>query len=160
MGQTKTMPLPEVVESSNRSQKELQNHTQIIESVTRTVWLKLPEVTSDVVFRLKRLYTRAIRRFIISLKEGNCTEKEIYHELRKHSTFAQLPTRMLDRAGREAYQWVSYWRKERFLTNELLKNWAKWASKNGIDLPEPLMGQNRIVSYSGNLKGWPGSQRS
>ncbi len=66
---------------------------------------------------------------------------------------------MLDRAGREAYQWFSYWRKERFLTNELLKNWAKWASKNGIAFPEPLMGQNRIVSYSGNLKGWPGSQR-
>jgi IS605 OrfB family transposase len=66
---------------------------------------------------------------------------------------------MLDRAGREAYQWVSYLQKERFLTNELLKNWAKWASKKGIDLPEPLPGQNRIVSYSGNLKGWPGSQR-
>ena len=113
MGQTETAPLSEVVESSNRPQNELYNHTQIIESVTRSVWLYLPEVTSNIVFRLRRLYTRAIRRFITRLQEGNCTEKEIYHELRKHTSFAQLPARMLDRAGREAYQWLSYCLKQK-----------------------------------------------
>ncbi len=159
MGQIEIAALSEVVESSERPLKGVQNHIQTIESVTRTVWLSLPEVTTNVVYRLRRLYTRAIRRFINLLQEGNCTEKEIYHELRKHPTFAQLPARMLDRAGREAYQWLSYWKKERVLTYEILKSWTRWTSKKCIDLPEPLPGLNRIVSYSDNLKGWPGSQR-
>jgi IS605 OrfB family transposase len=159
MGQTETERLTEVVGSSVRPLYGTQYHSQAVEFVTRTVWLSLPEVNPDVVYRLRRLYTRAIRRFIIRFQEENCTEKEIYHELRKQLTFSQLPARMLDRAGREAYQWLSHWKKERTLTDELLKSWVKWASNKGIDLRILQPGLNRIISYSGNLKGYPGSHR-
>lgn len=159
MGQTEAVRLSDSIDSSIRPTEAVQDYSPVIESVTRTVWLSLPEVNPAVVYRLRRLYTRAIRRFIIRLQEENCSEKDIYHELRKHTTFSQLPARMLDRAGREAYQWFSHWKKERFLTDEKLKSWAKWALNEGLEVLIPQSGRNRIISYSGNLKGWPGSYR-
>lgn len=124
--------------------------------VTRTVWLLLPNVSTSLVRKLRRLYTRAIRAFLICLEENKGTIKETYHELRSNKRVSQLSAKMLNQASQEAFVWYALKRKERFLTDQRIRKWAKWAERQSIAILNSLPGLPRVISHSGYLKGWPG----
>ncbi|MFX1343389.1 MAG: IS200/IS605 family accessory protein TnpB-related protein [Promethearchaeota archaeon] len=127
--------------------------------VTRTVWLRLPNISTNLVRKLRRQYTRAINAFLIGLEEKKGTIKEIYHKLRSNEWFSQLSAKMLNQASKEALVWFNLRRRERFLTDQKIQKWAKWAKKQGIPNFRPLRSFPRLVSHSDYLKGWPGKKR-
>lgn len=133
-----------------------QNHERHF--ITRTIWLRLPEISPNLVYRLRRLYTSAMKQFLNRFKKGESV-KQIYNDLRNHPKYSQLPANMLDRAGRESYFWYSKIQKERILTNKTLHRWVNWAQRRGVHLPNPQPGNSRLLSHSEYLKGSPGSQR-
>lgn len=144
--------------SIGRRQHWTRTHFLKITLVTRTVWLRLPDVSTNLVRKLRRLYTGAIKAFFKGLEENTGTIKDIYHELRNNERFLPLSSKMLNQASQEAFVWYNQRRKERFLTDKRLQNWTKWAQKQGIDHFDSLHGLPRLISYSDYLKGWPGKK--
>jgi len=144
------------VATINRQHQWTKAHFMKTDFVTRTVWLRLPNISTNLVRKLRRIYTRAINAFLISLEEHKRTIKETYHELRNNKWFSRLSAKMLNQASQEAFVWFNIRRKERFLTDQGIQKWAKWAKKQGIANFDPLQSLPRIISHSNYLKGWPG----
>lgn len=134
-----------------------------LEEVTRIVWVHIPQVHVNQVRRYRRLYTKAVNLFLRAFrKEHRVTAKQVYHRLRKTPSLVCLPAPMLDRAGREAATWHYWQQRRRHLTHTTMKAWWQWAQKNGIALPEPQPGYQRLLSYPKNdafLKGKPGGKQ-
>jgi len=147
-------------------------------AVVRTVHLRLPGLSPQVVLGLRRLYSEAVtvalRQLFLGGLVGAGREergeacKQIYHKLRSTPPFSQLNSMLLDEAVKEAVERIRWIEQrlqvtERFhlLTPQQVASARRWLrEERGISLPSQGGGPPRLLTPPprrwGELASWPG----